>query len=197
MRKSALLVTISLAGLVSLTSACGSSSASSSTAPSTPARSAATPSVTTRAASAEPTVGPTNAAASPNPQPASIDLQVIKRNGAALIVAPVKIQGKTYEFIVDTGATATLIDTKYASVLGLKKTKDAPVPVTGIAGSTKAYLATISNWTIGRSKLPTSTITVGTIGLGGGDLVGLLGSDVLSTFGKITIDYDKQKATLG
>jgi predicted aspartyl protease len=196
MRKPALLIAFPLAGLVAFTSACGSSTATSARAPSTRSASA-TADAATATPTAEPTVGPTNTAASPNPQPAAIDLQVIKRNGAALIVAPVKIQGKTYRFIVDTGATATLIDANYAKVLGLKKTKDAPIPIVGVAGSSKGYLATISNWSIGRSKIPTSTITVGTLGLGAGDLVGLLGSDVLSTFGKITIDYDKQKATLG
>jgi predicted aspartyl protease len=126
-----------------------------------------------------------------------MDLEIVKRNGEAMIIAPVEIQGKTYKFIVDTGATATLIDQAYAKKLGLKKTQQAPIPVVGIGGSAKAYLATISNWSIGRSKIPTSTITVGDIGLGGGDLVGLLGSDVLSAFGRISIDYDKQKATLG
>lgn len=191
MPKPALFVTVAVTGLVGLTSACGSSSK-------TPAASAIpSASVTAAVASAEPTVGPTNANASPNPQPAAVDLQIVKRNGAALIVAPVKIQGKVYDFIVDTGATATLIDSRFAKVLGLKKTKDAPIPVTGVAGSTTAYLATISNWSIGRAKIPTSTITVGNVGLGSSDLVGLLGSDVLSTFGKITIDYEHQKATLG
>jgi predicted aspartyl protease len=192
MPKPALFVVAAVAGLVGFTSACGSSTAVSSHATPTPS-----PSVTAAAPTAEPTVGPTNAAASPSPQPAAIDLQIIKRNGEALIIAPVVIRGKTYKFIVDTGATATLIDAAYVKELGLKRTSKAALPVAGIGGSTKVYLATISDWTIGRSKLPTSTITVGDIGLSGGDLVGLLGSDVLSTFGTVTIDYDKQKATLG
>jgi len=194
--KPSLFVAFAVTGLIGFTTACGSSTATSAA----PAPTTSAP-VSAAAASAEPTteptVGPTNAAASPNPQPAAIDLQVIKRNGAAVVIAPVQIQGKTYAFIVDTGATATLIDSRYAKVLGLKKTKDAPIPVSGVTGSSTAYLATISNWSIGRAKIPTSTITVGTLSLGGGDLIGLLGSDVLSTFGKITIDYDHQKATLG
>ena len=131
-----------------------------------------------------PPVGPTNPSQSPAPQPATVDLQVIKRNGAALVIAPIVINGKTYAFVVDTGATATLIDSSYAKALGLKKTKQAPIPVMGVTGSGSAYLATISNWKIGRAKIPTSTITVSTIHLGVG-LVGLLGSDVLSTFGKV------------
>jgi predicted aspartyl protease len=193
MPKPAIFVAVAVAGLVGITSACGTSTASSAV----PPKPKPSPTVTAAAASAEPTVGPTNATASPNPQPAAIDLQVIKRNGAALIIAPVKIQGKTYDFIVDTGATATLIDTSYAKVLGLKKTKNAPIPISGVTGSSTAYLATISNWSIGRARIPTSTITVGNLSLGGGELVGLLGSDVLSTFGKITIDYANQRATLG
>ncbi len=106
--------------------------------------------------SSAPSVGPTKAGQSPGPKPVTIDLQVIKRRGAALVVAPVVVHGKTYLFVVATGATATLVDQSYANAPGLKKT----------------------------------------IHLGAG-LVGLLGSDVLSTFGKITIDYSAQKASLG
>lgn len=147
-------------------------------------------------ASTPPSVGPTNPSQSPTPRPASVDLQVLKRNGAALVIAPITINGKTYQFIVDTGATATLVDAAYAKTLGLKSTGKAPIPVAGVTGSGTAYLATISHWKIGRANIPTSTVTVSTIHLGVG-LVGLLGSDVLSTFGKVTIDYNAQKASLG
>src|ERR1700712_216922 len=76
MRKSDLLVAFPLAGLVVFTSACGSSSPPPPTNPSSRVRSSASPTVTAAAADADPTVGPTNAAASPNPQPAAVDLQV-------------------------------------------------------------------------------------------------------------------------
>jgi predicted aspartyl protease len=148
------------------------------------------------AKSGVPSVGPTNPAQTPAPRPATVDLQVLKRNGAALVIAPVVVNGKTYRFIVDTGATATLVDTSYAKTLGLKNAGKAPIPVTGVTGTGRAYLATISHWKIGRASIPTSTVTVSTIRLGVG-LVGLLGSDVLSTFGKVTIDYNAQKASLG
>jgi predicted aspartyl protease len=146
--------------------------------------------------SAVPSVGPTNPTQTPAPRPATVDLQVLKRNGAALVIAPVVVNGKTYQFIVDTGATATLVDTSYAKALGLKNAGKAPIPVTGVTGSGSAYLATISHWKIGRASIPTSTVTVSTIHIGTG-IVGLLGSDVLSTFGKVTIDYNAQKASLG
>ncbi len=179
------IVAVVVAGLA--LTACGSSSSSA------PSRVQA---ASAAGSSAPPSVGPTNPTQSPAPQPASVDLQVIKRNGAALVIAPIVINGKTYAFVVDTGATATLIDSSYAKVLGLKKTKQAPIPVMGVTGSGSAYLATISHWKIGRAAIPTSTVTVSTIHLGVG-IVGLLGSDVLSTFGKVTIDYNAQKASLG
>jgi predicted aspartyl protease len=147
-------------------------------------------------ASSIPSVGPTNPGQSPTPRPATVDLQVLKRNGAALVIAPVTVNGKTYSFVVDTGATATLIDAGYAKTLGLRNTGRAPIPVMGVTGSASAYLATISHWKIGRAAIPTSTVTVSSIHLGVG-LVGLLGSDVLSSFGKVTIDYNAQKASLG
>jgi hypothetical protein len=185
-------VALPMVGLVFLVDACGSSSSGAVAKPSAGATKPS-PAATSTAA---PTVGPTDPSAEPVPQPAAIDLEIVKRKGAAVVIAPVKIHGKTYQFIVDTGASATVIDESHAKELGLKRTKDAPIPVVGIGGSEKAYLATISSWSLGRAKIPTSTITVSNIGLTG-DLVGLLGSDVLSTFGRVTIDYDKQKATLG
>ena len=121
---------------------------------------------------------------------------MVKRNGATVVLAPVVIRGRTYAFIVDTGASFTVVDESYAPALGLVKTKAAPIPVVGVTGSGTAYLANISDWRIGRARIPTSTITISTIHLGTG-IVGLLGSDVLSTFGKITIDYSTQKASLG
>ena len=191
MRKTVLIAS----GLVVTLVGCGSSTSTRPASSSTPTtKAAATAAAAT--APAPPTVGPTNPAQSPNPKPVSIDLQVVKRDGAALIIAPVMIHGRTYQFIVDTGAEVTVIDQSYAAALGLKRTTNAPIPVAGVTGSGTAYLATISNWGIGKAKIPTSTITISSIHLGLG-IVGLLGSDVLSTFGKITIDYSAQKASLG
>ncbi len=155
---------------------------------------AATPS--TLSSGRQPSVGPTKPGASPSPKPAAIELEVIKRNGATLVIAPVVIRNQTYAFVVDTGAETTLIDQGYVKKLGLQRSKKAPIPVSGIGGSSVAYLATISDWTIGRAHLPASTITVSNLKFGAG-LIGLLGSDVLSTFGKVTIDYANEKATLG
>lgn len=184
-----------IAGGLALLTGCGS--ATQAAAPSSPAPASRTVApATAAAASVPPTVGPTNPAQSPAPKPASINLQVIKRDGAAVVIAPVVIHGRTYQFIVDTGAEVTIIDQNYAAELGLQKTKNAPIPLAGVTGSGTAYLATINDWQIGKSKIPTSTITISTINLGLG-IVGLLGSDVLSTFGKITINYGNQTASLG
>ena len=181
-----------LVGVAVLLAACGSSTATSTAKPSPTAKAAVPAAVNT----APPSVGPTNPAQSPAPKPVTIDLEVVKRNGAALVIAPIVVHGKTYAFIVDTGAEATLVSSTYAKELGLMKTGQAPINVSGVTGSGTAYLANISKWKIGSANIPTSTITVSTLNLGGG-IVGLLGSDVLSTFGKITIDYSAQKASLG
>jgi predicted aspartyl protease len=196
-------IVLVVGGLSLALAGCGSSAATTaqpSAAASTPAAttSAVAPAASSTAAvpAAQATVGPTNPAQSPGPKPVTINLLVVKRNGAAIVVAPLVIHGRTYQFVVDTGATVTVVDQAYAAQLGLKKTKAAPIPVTGVTGTGTAYLATISDWQIGKAKIPTSTITVSTIHLGVG-LVGLLGSDVLSTFGKITINYSNQTASLG
>ncbi len=188
MRKFVVLV----AGVTVLIAGCSASTSAASSSRS----GAAHTSASVQAVSATPTVGPTDPSQSPKPQPAAVSLQVVKRNGATLVLAPITIHGKAYPFVVDTGASATLISSAYMKRLGLKATGQAPIPVAGVTGSGNAQLATISDWAIGRSRIPTSTITVTKLQIGSG-LVGLLGSDVLSTFGKVTIDYKQEKATLG
>ena len=187
-------------GLVVVLAGCGSSTSTqpkqSPTPSPKPATAVAATATPTPSLTAPATVGPTDPNQSPAPKPVSVDLQVVKRDGAAFIIAPVMIHGRTYQFIVDTGAEVTIVDQSYAAALGLKRTKNAPIPLAGVTGSGTAYLATVNDWGIGKAKIPTSTITVSTIHLGVG-IVGLLGSDVLSTFGKITIDYNAQKASLG
>lgn len=192
MRRTVLL----FSGLAVLLAGCGSSATASQPAGTAVTSKPAASSAPVAGSTAQATVGPTNPAQSPSPKPVTVSLLVVKRNGAAIVVAPLVIHGKTYQFVVDTGATVTVVDQSYAAQLGLKKTKAAPIPVTGVTGTGTAYLATVSDWQIGKAKIPTSTITVSTVHLGAG-LVGLLGSDVLSTFGKITIDYNAQTASLG
>jgi hypothetical protein len=120
---------------------------------------------------------------------------------AALALVPVYINGKgPLPFALDTGASRSLMTEQLARRLHL--TIHGPSTVAaGVAGATRAQNVTISSWRAGSASLPSETIAAipsssrpGKKRRRGHALrgpVGLLGSDVLSRYGKIAVDYDK------
>lgn len=145
-------------------------------------------------AAASAALGPVNPSASPKPKHTTIRLRVLKRSGSTVALADVVISGHPLVFIVDTGATTTLVTQAVATELKLP-TVGKPVHVTGVAGGSVAHAVRVNTWTLGGSRLPASNVVTLADSVGG--TAGLLGSDILSRFGKITIDYERQTATLG
>ena len=112
--------------------------------------------------------------------------------GTALVLVPITIDGKgPYDFALDTGAGITLIDTELADSLQLPVTGDSS-QVAGVGGTQDVTPVHIGSWSAGKITLPGAT--VGKTGLSSfkhnSDVRGLLGSDMLSRFGRITINYD-------
>jgi predicted aspartyl protease len=132
-------------------------------------------------------------------------LQVVGGPHQTLAVAPVTILGTgPFVFLVDTGASRSVVDRGVASRLGLR-TGGQSEQVSGVGCSTQAAEATLSAWQVGGVALPKATVSVLDMANGGGSggggsgggLQGLLGSDVLSQFGVVTIDYQQQRLRLG
>ncbi|MCC6175301.1 MAG: clan AA aspartic protease [Chloroflexi bacterium] len=118
--------------------------------------------------------------------------------GATLALVPVFINEQgPFAFALDTGASRSVVDSHLIGQLGLKIEGPAG-EATGIAGSTPANNVEVSTWRMGDVKLPPRTIT--TIDLAqpqeGQGPQGLIGSDVLSGFGVIAIDYEHGVLTL-
>lgn len=113
-----------------------------------------------------------------------------------LALVPVFIDGRgPFPFALDTGASRSLISAELANKLGLPSRGSAGM-LEGVTGAASAENFAVASWRAGSVALPPSTIAaVGspTAAPGAADLhgpVGLLGSDVLSRYGKIAIDYD-------
>jgi predicted aspartyl protease len=127
----------------------------------------------------------------------TVPLRVIKaRDGETLAFATVIIHGRRFPFLIDTGSSKTLVDDALARQLHLK-TVGRPIKVTGVGCSEGARKVRLSNWSIGGQALPgivaTSSIIAGT----NGHAFGLLGSDVMSRFGTMSLDYAHGQLTLG
>ncbi len=131
-----------------------------------------------------------------------VPLTVVNSGSAVRAYARVAINGRTYFFVVDTGAAQTVIETKFASALGLPS--EGPAFTTVSFGSCRgsALPVLVSNWRLGRVQLPPSVIAESNIQTGvekvdGRPVIGLLGSDVLSLFGRATFEFHQQRLMLG
>jgi hypothetical protein len=155
---------------------------------------------TRRAAPTEPatTVESTSTTeASPRP-PRGIRLRVVSGPGGVFAFLKVYIGGKgPFAFTVDTGASHSVVDYDVVRKLGLA-TIGRPVTVTGITCRGEAGRLRMAKWRAGGIRLPAAEIqTIDMPEPGGGiEIDGLLGSDVLSTFGAITVDYRKERLLL-
>jgi predicted aspartyl protease len=127
----------------------------------------------------------------------TVPLVILKaRDGEVLALARVVIHGRAFPFLIDTGSSKTLVDVALARRLHLKQV-GRPIKVTGVGCSEPASKVRIGRWSIGGQVLPTIIATDSTIAGANGKAFGLLGSDVLSRFGTISIDYAHGALTLG
>jgi hypothetical protein len=131
----------------------------------------------------------------PQPGPASV---VSTRVVRAAIVANVCIGGEgPFPFLVDTGGSTTLVDSSLAARLRLAVV-DGPRTVRSFTCKRQISFADVSRWSVGNTTLLPQTVEVGTVRSPAlPNLDGTLGSDTLSSFGAVRIDYREQTLTLG
>lgn len=111
--------------------------------------------------------------------------------GSTIVVASVLIDGHgPYALAVDTGASVSILDRSVAQDAGLPQVGN-PEPVAGVGGSQDAVPVQVSSWSVGKIALPSMRIAMLSLPSAQktNGIVGLLGSDVLSRFGVVQIDY--------
>jgi predicted aspartyl protease len=136
-----------------------------------------------------------------------VPVQVVKDpTGSVVVLAAVTIQDQgPFQFVLDTGASRTVIDRDVADRLQLEKVPAIPI-ATDVTGAVQATVVRLPQWQIGDVSLPGTVVA--SIDLSGpnapafqqlvGQRVdGLLRSDVLSSFGSVTIGYAAGTPTLG
>jgi predicted aspartyl protease len=129
---------------------------------------------------------------------ASVPIVVVKaKGGATAVFAKVIVHGRAFPFLIDTGATVSVVNPALARRLHLKSI-GKPRKICGVAGCANgARRVRLSRWSIAGQPLPMVIGSVAPISGTDGHAFGLLGSDVLSQFGAITIDYQNKVLTLG
>jgi predicted aspartyl protease len=127
----------------------------------------------------------------------TVRLRVVSGSGGVFAFARVFIRGKgPFTFTVDTGASRSVVDYDLVRKLRLH-TIGEPVTVTGITCRGEAGRLRMGRWRVGPISLPAAEIQTIDMPDPGGGVDGLLGSDVLSTFGAITVDYKSERLLLG
>jgi predicted aspartyl protease len=130
-------------------------------------------------------------------RPPAVPLRVVSGTYGVFAFARVFIGGKgPFTFTVDTGASHSIVDYDLVRRLGLR-TIGEPLTVTGITCRGQAARLPMRNWRVGRVRLPAAEIQTIDMPDPGGGVDGLLGSDILSTFGTISVDYGKERLVLG
>jgi hypothetical protein len=128
-----------------------------------------------------------------------IPITVSTVSGQVAELVNVCINGRgPYPFIIDSGAGESIIDPGLAATLHLAHIGSS-TEISGVGCTGKAQPVGLTSWSVAGVPLATQTLTTATIpGFGGaGQPVGLLGSDVLSRFGAIRIDFAAQTLTFG
>ncbi len=136
---------------------------------------------------------------SPRTSGAQVPLTILRAGDQALAFVPVYIDGQgPFAFALDTGASHSLIEKRLADRLGLP-TDNRAVRLSGITAVATGRQVWVGRWKVGEVALPARLLV--TLDLNQNDtesgMQGLLGSDVLSQFGRVTIDYKNGTLTLG
>ena len=121
----------------------------------------------------------------------NVAIKVLKHGGQVIALVPVTIDGKgPYTFALDTGASQSLVDSSVARELDVKPTGDTH-KVAGISSVTQVKSIAVERWRVGKVQLPATTLVEENLPFGNADggVQGLLGSDMLSQFDVVTIDY--------
>jgi predicted aspartyl protease len=122
----------------------------------------------------------------------NVAIKVVRHGKQVIALVPVTINGKgPYTFALDTGASQSLVDSSVAKELDVKPTGDTH-KVAGISSVTKVTSIAVKRWRVGKVQLPATTIVEENLPFGNADggVQGLLGSDMLSQFDVVTIDYN-------
>jgi clan AA aspartic protease (TIGR02281 family) len=115
---------------------------------------------------------------------------------AGRIVAPVKVNGQgPFRFVVDTGATHSVLSLDLAHKLLLQPDKTASTSVTlsGVTGSTRAAVVTVQSLQVGDLMLEQHRVPVLDAVFAGAD--GVLGADGLQDM-RLTVDFRNDSITI-
>jgi predicted aspartyl protease len=126
---------------------------------------------------------------------------VLRQGAGASAYVRLKIKDRNYVFKIDTGAARTEVSRSLAEALQLPKRGHSSA-VSTLGCKTSVQHRVVSDWALGGKELAPMTIgaeknLVGGPNIAGRPVAGLLGSDVLSRFAAVTLDFAHRRLVLG
>ncbi|MFQ5550869.1 MAG: retropepsin-like aspartic protease [Gemmatimonadales bacterium] len=128
-----------------------------------------------------------------------IDVDVPFDLVSGLIVVDCAVNGTSQRFVVDTGASNTIVTAKAADALGLVHDETERQTAQGAGGGIGAVPVTVRSFKWGDRELFDMTLIRVELdrvcGLVGDDIAGVIGADLLSA-NRLTVDYPEQRLIL-
>lgn len=127
----------------------------------------------------------------------AVEMFVLKNpDGDVMALVPIYINGQgPFNFALDTGASHSVIDAAVAARLKLPAAGE-PVTITGVSSAAQAQPVRVQDWRVGNVPLPARTLVTLDLSAArqhGGGFKGLLGSDILSGFDSVLLDYRRHQ----
>jgi predicted aspartyl protease len=121
-----------------------------------------------------------------------VKIKVVSDRGHVIALVPVTIDGKgPWAFALDTGASQSVVDSEVAKQLAVRETGERQ-KIAGLTVVARLRSIRVKSWRVGDVALPPTTVVEADLPFGNvhGGVQGLLGSDMLSQFDVVTIDYE-------
>lgn len=131
---------------------------------------------------------------------AIVPIEVARGDGASQVLVPVVIgDSEPLLFVLDTGSAESVVDVETATELGLRQIPGSDREISGAGGRGRAFEVAVEDWRLGEVPLEPGRLVAFPIPAPEGEVRpdGLLGSNVLDDFGRVTIDYDREELVLG
>jgi hypothetical protein len=119
---------------------------------------------------------------------AEAGLTIVARQGGVVVDAPIKVDGSgARPFVVDTGAALSSISSVLARSFHLANAQRSVEFAAAFGCPANLTEVKTGRWTLGSTPLPPQLVA--SLPASGLNVAGLLGSDVLSRFGAVVVDY--------
>lgn len=133
-----------------------------------------------------------------DPAAGEVSIRFVGPQDAALLV-PVHVNGTgPYDFVFDTGATWTCLESGVASELGLRPEAGPEGVGVGVGGATRVQMVRLDSVRVGAANafdMPACVLDLEHLGVVGAEIHGLIGLNFMKAF-HVSLDFQREVVVL-